>query len=265
MTLTLMSLLCASKRGSICRNASLRLLAAAMVRVSGAACTGFAVQKVIANTPRNSRLLNGTLRRVIKYLLVIVMKFIIRLEIELVLHIDPIFDEVSSESRLTLERKPVRRTPAASHCEVGVVDDEPIVVGAVETIVDGGAELFGQVMFLFCRWIQDPISDCELELPGDDVFADLDVPAPGLAEIHRGALDKGFRDRCEVERKGSGIRVPYTLVPVVPFCLERPALVLCDEIRFIGLEIVDASAKESAVFSLGHCLSVRAIDDVGAC
>src|SRR4029077_14399425 len=117
----------------------------------------------------------------------------------------------------------------------------------------------------FCRWIQDPIPDCELELPGDDVFADLDVPAPGLAEIPRGVLDKGIRDRCEVERKGSGIFVPHPLVPVVPFCLERPALVLCDEIRFIGLEIVDASAKESAVLNLGHCLAVRAIDDVGAC
>src|SRR6185295_17069710 len=149
MTLTLMSLLCASKSGSIFRNASFRLLAAAMVTVSGAACTGGAAHTVVVKTPRNNRLLNRTLRRVMAYLLVIVMKFIMRLEIELILHIDPVFDEVLTESRLGLERVPVRCASAASHCDVGVVDDEPIIVSAVEAIVNGGAELFGQIVFLF--------------------------------------------------------------------------------------------------------------------
>ena len=96
---------------------SFRLLAAAMVTVSGAACTGGAVQTVVVKTPRNNRLLNRTLRRVMAYLLVIVMKFIMRLEIELVLHIDPVFDEIATESRLVLEREPVRCASAASHCD----------------------------------------------------------------------------------------------------------------------------------------------------
>src|SRR6267143_4623842 len=184
MTLTLMSLLCASKSGSIFRNASLRLLAAPIVRVSGCACTGGAVQTFATNTPRSNRLLNSTLRRVIRCLLVIVMKFIIRLEIELVLHIDPVFDEVSTESRLVLEREPIRCASAASHCDVGVVDDQPIIVGAVEAIVDGGAELFGQIVFLFRGRIQYPVPNSKLELPGNDVLADLHIPASGLVDVH---------------------------------------------------------------------------------
>src|SRR6266513_182326 len=139
MTLTLMSLLCASKSGSILRNASLRLLAAAIVTVSGAACTGGAVQTI------------------------------------------------ATKSRLALEREPVRCASAASHCEVGVVDDQSIIVGAIEAIVDGGAELFGQIVFLFRGRIQYPVPNSKLELPGNDVLADLHIPAPGLAEIHRGA------------------------------------------------------------------------------
>src|SRR6185295_17343565 len=146
MTLTLMSLLCASKSGSIFRNASFRLLAAAMVTVSGAACTGGAVHTVVVKTPRNNTLLNRTLRRVMAYLLVIVMKFIMRLEIELILHIDPVFDKVLTESRLAFEREPVRCASAASHCEVGVVDDKPVIVGTVEAIVDRGAELFSYIV-----------------------------------------------------------------------------------------------------------------------
>jgi len=90
--------LCASKSGSIFRSASLRLLAAAMVTVSGAACTDGAIETVEINTPRNNRFLNRTLRRVMAYLLVIVMKFIMRLEIELILHIDPVFDKIATES-----------------------------------------------------------------------------------------------------------------------------------------------------------------------
>src|SRR6266513_1364419 len=98
MTRTLTSLLCASKSGSIFRKASFRLLAAAIVTVSGAACAGGAVQTVAVKTPRSNRLLSSIVRLVMVYLLVIVMMFIIFLEIKLVLHIDPVFDEVSTES-----------------------------------------------------------------------------------------------------------------------------------------------------------------------
>jgi len=76
-----------------------------------------------------------------------------RLEIELVLYIDPVLDEIATESRLGLEWVPVRCTSAASHGDIGVVDDEPIIVGAVEAIVDGGAELISQIVFLFGRGI----------------------------------------------------------------------------------------------------------------
>src|SRR4029077_3144264 len=137
---------CASKNGSIFRNASFRLLAAAIVTVSGAACTGGAVQIVVVKTPRNNKPLKRKIRRVMVYLLVIVMTVIIGLEIELVLHIDPVFDEIATESRLSLERVPVRCASPASHGDVGVVDDEPIIVGAVEAIVDGGAELFSYIV-----------------------------------------------------------------------------------------------------------------------
>src|SRR5580765_4593733 len=146
MTLTLMSLLCASKSGSIFRNASFRLLAAAIVTVPGAACTGGAVQTVVVKTLRNNKLLNRARRRVMVYLLVIVITVIIGLEIELVLYIDPVFDEIATKSRLALESEAVRCGSAASHGDVGVVDDEPIIVGAVEAIVDGGAELFSLIV-----------------------------------------------------------------------------------------------------------------------
>src|ERR1044071_7024467 len=136
MTLTLMSLLCASKSGRSCRNASRRLFAAAIVRVSGAACTDGAVRTLVINAARSNRLLNRNVRRVIRYLLVIMMTFIIFLEIKLVLHIDSVFDEITTESRLVLEREPVRCTAAASHCEIGVVNDQAVVVGAVAAIVD---------------------------------------------------------------------------------------------------------------------------------
>src|SRR5262245_36817287 len=190
MTLTLMSLFCASKSGSNCRNASLRLLAAAIVRVSGAACTDGAVQTVVVSTPMNNKLFTSKCRPVITYLLVMGMTFIIDLEIELLLHINSVFDEIATESWLSFEREPVRCTSAASHCEVSVVDDEPIIVSTVEAIVDGGAELLGQVVFLFCGRIQHPISNGKLEPPRNDVLADLDIPAPGLAEIHRWACDR---------------------------------------------------------------------------
>src|SRR5688572_18579033 len=146
MTLTLMSLLVASKSGSIFRNASFRLLAAAIVTVSGAACTDGAVQTVVVNTPRNNRHFNSTLRRVMEYLLVIVMKFIIRLEIELVLNIDAVFDQVSSESWLVLKWKPVRGSPAASHCKIGIVHNQPVVVRAIKAIAQGGAEFFSHIV-----------------------------------------------------------------------------------------------------------------------
>src|SRR5215813_14113903 len=126
MTLTVMSLFCASKSGSTFRNASLRLLAAAIVTVSGAACTGGPAQTVVVNIPRKNRLLNSLRLRVMAYLLVTVMKFIMRLEIELVLDVDPVFDEIATEARLGLEREPVRCASAASHCDIRVIDDESI-------------------------------------------------------------------------------------------------------------------------------------------
>src|SRR5574340_272876 len=150
--------------------------------------------------------------------------FRVVLEVELVLHVDPVFDEVPPEPRLAFKRKPVRCAPAASHREVGVVDDEPIVIGAVEAVVDGGAELLRQIMFLLGRGVQDPIAHGEFEFSGDDVFPDLRIPTPGLAEIHRGALDCRYWDRCEVEGNSSTVLVPYSLVPIVPFSLEGPAL-----------------------------------------
>src|SRR5262245_20057663 len=218
MTLTVMSLLWASKSGSTLRNASFRLLAAAIVTVSGAACTGAPAQTVVVNTPRNNRLLISLRLRVMAYLLVTVMKFIMRLEIELVLDVDPVFDEIATEARLGLERVPVRCGPAASHCDVGVIDDESIVIGTVEAIVDGGAEFFRYIVFLFRGGIQYPISNGKLELPGNDIFADLHIPAPGVTEMHRGADCQWACWNCgEVERLGSAISAPHLLLPIVPF------------------------------------------------
>src|SRR5687767_4015821 len=217
MTLTVKSLLCASKSGSIFLNASLRLLAAAIVTVSDAACTDAAVPRVVVKTPRSNRLFNSTFRRVIKYLLIIVMKFIMRLEIELILHIDPVFDEIATESRLALERKPVWSSSAASQCDVGVVDDEPIVIGAVEAVAQSGTELFGDIVFLFRGRIQHPIPKGELELPRNDVFADLHIPAPGLAEIHRRSQDNCGR---RSEGNGSIVCTSHPLMPIVAFRLE---------------------------------------------
>src|SRR4029078_13270467 len=79
MTFTLMSLFCASKSGRSCRNASRRLYAAAMVRVSGAACTDGAVRIHVVNAAKSNRLLKTRVRPVITYLLVIVIKFSYRL------------------------------------------------------------------------------------------------------------------------------------------------------------------------------------------
>src|SRR6185295_17566525 len=196
MTLTLMSLLCASKSGSNCRNASLRLFAAAMVRVSGAACTDGTANSLVINTAKSHRLLKSRVRPVITYLLVIVIMFIMCLEIELVLHIYPIFDEIAAESRQVLEREPVRCTPAASHCEVGVVDDQPVIVGAIEAVVDGGSELLRQIILLLGRGIQDPVANGKFELARDDIFPHLHIPAPGLAEIHRRADRQWARRDC---------------------------------------------------------------------
>lgn len=134
MTLTLMSLLCASKSGSIFRNASLKLLAAAIVTVSGAACTDGAVETVVVITPRNNRLLKSKFRRGMAYLLAIVVTFMVCLEIELILHIDPILDQILPESRQALEWKTVGGSSAASQCKMGIVHDQPIVVCAVEAV-----------------------------------------------------------------------------------------------------------------------------------
>src|ERR1051325_5469673 len=257
MTLTLMSLLCASKSGRSCRNASRRLFAAAIVRVSGAACTDGAVRTIVLNAAKNNRLLMSKFWPVITSLLIMVMTFIIFLEIKLVLHIDSVFDEITTESRLVLEWEPVRCTSAASHCEVGVVNGQAVVVGAIEAIVDRGSEFLGQIVLLFGRGIQDPIANGDFELSRDDVFPHLHVPAPSLAEVHRRAdSQRACRDGSEVERRGSAITVSHPLVAVVALSLEGPPLVLCDEIRFIGLEIVNASAEKPSILCGGHSLAV---------
>src|SRR5678815_3790937 len=245
MTLTVISLFCASKSGRICRSASFRLLAAATVRVSGAACADDAVQTGVVTTVRNNKPLNSKFRPVIKYLLVIVRGFIICLEIKLVLYVDPVFNEIAPESGLELKRIPIRGTPAASHCEVGVVDDKPVVVGPVEAIVDGGAELLGQIILLLGRRIQHPITYGEFELARNDVFPHLHIPAPGLAKIHRRACELSCWNSVLVERLGSGVFVPYPLVPIVAFRLKGPALIFPNEVYFIGLKIVDTSTAVS--------------------
>ena len=149
------------------------------------------------------------------------VKFIICLEIELVLHIDPVFDEIAAESRLVLEWEPVRCASAASHCEVGVVDDQPVIVGAIEAVVDGGSELLRQIILLLGRGIHDSVANGKFELARDDIFPHLHIPAPGLAEIHRRAdRQRARRDCSEIERRGSAITVSHSLVPIVAFSLK---------------------------------------------
>ncbi len=70
------------------------------------------------------------------------------LEIELVLDVHPVLDQVTSESRLAFKGKAVRSASAASHRDVRVIDHQPVVVSAVETIVNGRAEFFDQIVLL---------------------------------------------------------------------------------------------------------------------
>ncbi len=64
------------------------------------------------------------------------------LEIELILNVDSVFDEVAAESRKTLEWKPVGRAAATPYGDIGVVDDQAIVIGSIEAIAQRDAQFF---------------------------------------------------------------------------------------------------------------------------
>ena len=55
------------------------------------------------------------------------------LEIELILHIDSIFDEIAAKSWEAFTREPIRRAPTAPVGDIRVVDDETVIVGPVES------------------------------------------------------------------------------------------------------------------------------------
>src|SRR4029079_11876218 len=129
----------------------------------------------------------------------LVFMVVLDLEVELVLYVNTIFDQFLAESRLTFKRKPIGCAPAASHGDVGVIDYQAVVVGAVEAVIEGGSELIGEILLLFRRGIENSITERDFQFPGDDVLSALDVPAPGLPERHRGPLDRGCRDCRQVE------------------------------------------------------------------
>ncbi len=60
----------------------------------------------------------------------------------LILDVDPVFDEIATEPRKTFKWEPIRRAPAASIGDIRIVDDQTIIIRAVETVVDGCAEFF---------------------------------------------------------------------------------------------------------------------------
>src|ERR671921_242917 len=88
---------------------------------------------------------------------------LIVLEVELILDIDAILHQIAAESGEGLKRRSVRRAAAASHRDVRIVDDEPVVVGAVETIIQREAEFFDEVPGLPSRWIKDPVAAGDLK------------------------------------------------------------------------------------------------------
>ena len=137
------------------------------------------------------------------------------LKIELVLHIDPVFDEILSKSGEGCEGCSIRCASTAPDREVGIIDDQTVVVRAIERIVEGYAKLFDQIMSLLGGRIKETVPTCDFKLAGNDVFPDLYVPPIGLAEI-----DLGTDWLCGgVERDSPAIMIPYPLVAVVPFGL----------------------------------------------
>ncbi len=54
------------------------------------------------------------------------------------------------------------------------------------------------------------------------------------------------------------------LVPEISFGLNRPPLILCDEVQFIRVKVVNAASEQPAVIGLGHPLAVGSADDVGS-
>src|SRR5215467_12318589 len=151
MTRTVSSGCCDSKAGSNVRRASLRLFAAPMVSVSGCAkaCVGVQTNKAKRLSRKIDRWKPACF--FINTLVIVVRSRIRFLEIKLVLHVDAIFDQFLSESRLRFKRKAIRGAPSASHRDVGVVDDQSVVVRTVEAVIDGGPEFIGEVVFLFRR------------------------------------------------------------------------------------------------------------------
>src|SRR5215217_5086437 len=182
------------------------------------------------------------------------------LEIKLILHIDSIFYQIAAKTWESLERKPVGRASAASRCNVGIVDDQAVIVRAVERIIDGDAEFFRQVVLLFGRGIHHAIPDGDFKFSWNDIFADLRVPTPGLTQVYRWALDNGG---CRGEWNGFIIAASDSLVPVVGFGLNRPALVFSDKIRFIRLKVINAAAQKPAVKAVDNRLANGPIHDIG--
>src|SRR6185503_4190950 len=100
---------------------------------------------------------------------------VLGLEVELILDVDAIFDQFLAEPSLRFKWEAVGGPPAASHCDVGIIDHQSVVVRAVEAIVDRGAKLIRQVIFLLRGGIEDSIAEGEFKFPGDKVFSTLDI------------------------------------------------------------------------------------------
>ena len=96
---------------------------------------------------------------------------------------------------------------AASHGDIGVVDDQTVVVRAVKAVVDRDAELFGEVILLLGGRIHHSISRRNLEFPRNEIFSHLDVPSPRLAKIHGRAQELRSGDRAEIKRHGSTVGI----------------------------------------------------------
>src|SRR5689334_12600525 len=193
--------------------------------------------------------------------LLVSLPFHVRLEIKLVLHVEPVFDEIPTEPRQILEGEPIRSPPAASHRDIRVIDNESIIVGAVEAVADRNAQFLGQVLFLSGRRIKDAVSDRNFEFARNHVLPHLHIPAPSITQRHRWTDGERTRRDCsKIERPASTIRIPHVLVSIKSFGLDRPALILRDEIQFVRMKVVDAAAEQPAVIGLGDSLTECPVD-----
>src|SRR6185437_8200681 len=172
--------------------------------------------------------------------LLVSLPFHVRLEIKLVLHVEPVFNEVPTEPWQILEGEPIRSPPAASHRDIRVIDNESIIVGPVEAVADRNAQFLGQVLFLSGRRIKDAVSDRNFEFARNHVLPHLHIPAPRITQRHGGTDGERTRRDCsQIERSGLAIRIPYNLVAEKSFGLNRPAAVFRDEIQFIRVKVID--------------------------